>query len=242
MAKIVIRVDLNNLMTRSRYCFGARWSSGPSGAEENGAFNTSVDNLPVLACVRAQSGRLSTLVRYASENPRSSLLKPREAGVGKRALQEFGAAGVVFGEVAAVERIEHVLHGDVAGELRDAMRHTLVVTHREVGGKARVNASAIRRADDDDRDMPAAENRQDVLEVGGKAAVGDDDCRMVGTRGERRTHLGLSAVVARCAFAGGEQAVAEHSCWIEVVRARVDVDLSGVCDELGGVVKLRGVE
>lgn len=65
---------------------------------------------------------------------------------------------------------------------------------------------------------------------------------MVGTRGKRRTHLGLSAVVARCAFAGGEQTVAEHSCWIEVVRARVDVDLSGVCDELGGVVKLRGVE
>ena len=71
MAKIVIRVDLNNLMTRSRYCFGARWSSGPSGAEENGAFNTSVDNLPVLACVRAQSGRLSTLNLYAGENPRS---------------------------------------------------------------------------------------------------------------------------------------------------------------------------
>lgn len=46
MAKIVIRVDLNNLMTRSRYCFGARWSSGPSGAEENGAFNTSVDKRP----------------------------------------------------------------------------------------------------------------------------------------------------------------------------------------------------
>ena len=86
MAKIVIRVDLNNLMTRSRYCFGARWSSGPSGAEENGAFNTSVDNLPVLACVRAQSGRLSTLVRLVSENPRSLLLEPGQAGVGKRLL------------------------------------------------------------------------------------------------------------------------------------------------------------
>lgn len=63
MAKIVIRVDLNNLMTRSRYCFGARWLSGPSGAEESGSFNTSVDNLPVLVYVRPQSGRLSTLVR-----------------------------------------------------------------------------------------------------------------------------------------------------------------------------------
>ena len=39
--------------------------------------------------------------------------------------------GVVFGEVAAVERIERVLHGDMAGELRDAMRHALVVTHRK---------------------------------------------------------------------------------------------------------------
>ena len=67
MAKIVIRVDLNNLMTRSRYCFGARWSSGPSGAEENGAFNTSVDNLPVLACVRAQSG----------DYPRSLDMRPK---------------------------------------------------------------------------------------------------------------------------------------------------------------------
>ena len=67
--------------------------------------------------------------------------------------------GVVFGEVAAVERIEHVLHGDVARELRDAMRHALVVTHREVGGKARVNACAMRRADNDDRDMPTAEDR-----------------------------------------------------------------------------------
>ena len=86
MAKIVIRVDLNNLMTRSRYCFGARWSSGPSGAEENGSFNTIVDNLPVLACVRAQSGRLSTLVIRVSKNPRSLLLEPGEAGVGKRSL------------------------------------------------------------------------------------------------------------------------------------------------------------
>ena len=42
---------------------------------------------------------------------------------------------------------------------------------------------------------------------------------MVGVRGERRAHLGLDTVVARCAFAGGEQAVAEHSRWIEVVRA-----------------------
>lgn len=84
----------------------------------------------------------------------------------------------------------------MARELRDAMRHALVVTHRKVGGKAGVNASAIRRADDDDRDMPTAENRQDALEVGGKAAVGDDDCRMVGARGERRSHLGLDAVVA----------------------------------------------
>lgn len=63
MAEIVIRVDLSNLMTRSRYCFGTRWSSGPSGAEENGSFNTIVDNLPVLAYVRPQNGRLSTLVR-----------------------------------------------------------------------------------------------------------------------------------------------------------------------------------
>lgn len=63
MAKIVIRVDLNNLMTRSSYYFGARWPSGPSGTEENGSFSTSVDNLPFLAPVRAQSGRLSTLVR-----------------------------------------------------------------------------------------------------------------------------------------------------------------------------------
>lgn len=63
MAKIVVRVDLNNLMTRSRYYFGARRSSGPSDTEENGSFNTSVDNLPFLAPVRAQSGRLSTLVR-----------------------------------------------------------------------------------------------------------------------------------------------------------------------------------
>lgn len=62
MAKIVIRVNLNNLMTRSRYYFGARWSSGPSGTEENGSFNTSVDNLPFLALVWTQSGRLSTLV------------------------------------------------------------------------------------------------------------------------------------------------------------------------------------
>ena len=122
------------------------------------------------------------------------------------------------------------------------MRHTLVVTHREVGGKARVNASAIRRADDDDRDMPAAENRQDVLEVGGKAAVGDDDSHMVGARGERCSHLGLATVMACRAFTGREQAGAEHSRWIEVVRACVDVDLSGVCDELGGVVKPRGVE
>lgn len=83
MAKIVIRFDLNDLMTRSRYCFGARWSSGPSGAEENGSFNTSVDNLPFLAPVWTQSGRLSTLVRYASENPRSSLLESGEAGVGE---------------------------------------------------------------------------------------------------------------------------------------------------------------
>lgn len=127
--------------------------------------------------------------------------------------------GVVFGEVTAVERIEHILHGDVARELRDAMRHALVVAHREIGGKAGVNARAIRRADDDDRDMPTAEDRQDALEVGGKAAVGDDDCRMVGTRGERRSHLGLDTVVARRAFTGGEQAIAEHSRWIEVVRA-----------------------
>ena len=116
--------------------------------------------------------------------PRSSLLEPGEAGVGERALQEFGAAGVVFGEVAAVERIEYVLHGDVAGELRDAVRHALVIAHREVGGKTGVQARAIRRADDD-RDMSAAEDRQDVLEVGGKAAVGDNDCRMVGARGKR---------------------------------------------------------
>ena len=116
------------------------------------------------------------------------------------------------------------------------MRHRAfpdMITHRKVGGKARVNARAIRRADDDDRDMSTAEDRQDVLEVGGKAAVGDDDCRMVGTRGECRSHLGLDTVVARRAFTGGEQAVAEHSRWIEVVRARVDVDLSGVRDELG---------
>jgi len=32
------------------------------------------------------------------------------------------------------------LHGDVARELRDAMRHALVVTHRRVGGKVGVNA------------------------------------------------------------------------------------------------------
>lgn len=76
--------------------------------------------------------------------------------------------GVVFGEVTAVERIEHILHGDVARELRDAMRHALVVAHREIGGKAGVNARAIRRADDDDRDMPTAEDRQDALEVGGQ--------------------------------------------------------------------------
>lgn len=56
MAKIVIRFDLNDLMTRSRYCFGARWSSGPSGAEENGSFNTSVDNLPFLAPCRLKVG------------------------------------------------------------------------------------------------------------------------------------------------------------------------------------------
>lgn len=82
----------------------------------------SVDNLPVLVCARAQSGRLSTLVRLVSENPRSSLLEPGQAGVGKRLLQELGAAGVIFGKVAAIERIEHVLHGDVAGKLRDAVR------------------------------------------------------------------------------------------------------------------------
>lgn len=140
--------------------------------------------------------------------------------------------GVVFGEVAAVERIEHVLHGDVARELCDAMRHALVVTHRKVGGKAGMQACTVWRADDDDRDMSTAEDRQDVLEVGGKAAVGDDDCRMVGARGERRAHLGLDTVVARRALAGGEQTVAEQSRWIEVVRARVDVDLSGVRDEL----------
>lgn len=80
------------------------------------------------------------------------------------------------------------------------------------------------------------------LRLGGKAAVGDGDCHMVGTRGECRSHLGLDTVVARRAFTGGEQAIAEHPRWIEVVRARVDVDLSGVRDELGGVVKLRGVE
>ena len=65
---------------------------------------------------------------------------------------------------------------------------------------------------------------------------------MVGARGERRAYLGLDIVVARRAFTGGEQAIAEHSRWIEVVRARVDVDLSGVRDEFGGVVELRGVE
>ena len=81
-----------------------------------------------------------------------------------------------------------------------------------------------------------------VVVIGGKAAVGDDDCHMAGVRGERRSHLGLGTVVARRAFTGGEQAIAEHSRWIEDVRARVDVDLSGVRDELGGVVKLRGVE
>lgn len=80
------------------------------------------------------------------------------------------------------------------------------------------------------------------LRLGGKAAVGDDDCHMVGARGERRAHLGLDIVVARRAFTGGEQAIAEHSRWIEIVRARVDVDLPGVRDEFGGVVKLRGVE
>ena len=32
--------------------------------------------------------------------------------------------------------IEHVLHGDVARELRDAIRHALVVAHREIGSKA----------------------------------------------------------------------------------------------------------
>ena len=169
----------------------------------------SVDNLPVLACARAQSGRLSTLVRWASKNPRSSLLEPGQAGVGERALQEFGAAGVVFGEVAAVERIEHVLHGDVACELRDAVRHALVIAHRKVGGKAGVNARAVGRADDDDRDMPAAEDRQDFLEVGRKATVGDGDCHMVGARGKRRAHLGFGIVVARCAFTGGEQAIAD---------------------------------
>lgn len=160
----------------------------------------SVDNLPVLACVRAQSGRLSTLARLVSENPRSSLLKPGQAGVGKRALEELGAAGVIFGKVAAVERIEHVLHGNVARELRDAMRHALVIAHREVGGKAGVNARAIRRADDDDRDMPTAEDWQDVLEVGGKVAVGNGDCHMVGARGKRRAHLGFGIVVARRAL------------------------------------------
>lgn len=30
-----------------------------------------VDNLPVWACIQAQSGRLSTLICYAFENPRS---------------------------------------------------------------------------------------------------------------------------------------------------------------------------
>ena len=81
-----------------------------------------------------------------------------------------------------------------------------------------------------------------VVVIGGKAAVGDGDCHMVGARGERRAHLGFDIVVARRAFTGGEQAIAEHSRWIEIVRARVDVNLSGVRDELGGVVKLRGVE
>lgn len=74
----------------------------------------------------------------------------------------------------------HVLHGDVAGELCDAMRHALVIAHREIGGKAGVNAGAVRCADDDDRDMSTAEDWQDLPEVGGKAAVGDNDCHMVG--------------------------------------------------------------
>lgn len=65
---------------------------------------------------------------------------------------------------------------------------------------------------------------------------------MVAVRGKRRVHLGFGIVVTRRAFAGGEQAIAKHSRWIEVVRARVDVNLSGVRDKPGGVVKLRGVE
>ena len=65
---------------------------------------------------------------------------------------------------------------------------------------------------------------------------------MVGARGERRAHLRLDTVVARRAFAGGKQAVAEHSRWIQVMRARVDVHGAGAHDELGGLVELRGVE
>ncbi len=78
-----------------------------------------------------------------------------------------------------MERIEYVLHGDMACEPRDAVRHALVIAHRKVGSKAGVNARAVWRADDDDRDMPAAEDRQDFLEVGRKAAVGDNDRRAV---------------------------------------------------------------
>ena len=94
------------------------------------------------------------------------------------------------------------MHGDVAGELRDAVRHALVVAHREVGGKAGVQARTIRCADDNDGNMSAAEDRQDFLEIGRKTAVGDDDRHIAGIRGERRAHLGLGATVACGALAG----------------------------------------
>ena len=60
------------------------------------------------------------------------------------------------------------MHGDVACELRDAVRHALVIAHRKVGGKAGVNARAVWRADDDDRDMLAAEDRKISLRLGAR--------------------------------------------------------------------------
>lgn len=54
-----------------------------------------VDNLPVRVCIRAQSGRLSTLICYASENPRSFdfCLHLEEELVEARVVVELGVKG-----------------------------------------------------------------------------------------------------------------------------------------------------
>ena len=65
---------------------------------------------------------------------------------------------------------------------------------------------------------------------------------MVAVGGERYACLALAAFEARGAAPNGEQAIAEHLRWVQVVRLRVDVDAASAVEQFGGALEGDGVE